>query len=103
MKKENIRILFNKDKDGRIYEFEIAEFVKGDKENCPMHLYEKYDSDIGNCLSYWDEYTLVDIILNLGYKTRFQSRALGLEFIKELSRVEEFRDKIRSLYHIDEE
>ncbi len=95
MNKNNIRILFNKNNDGKITEIVIKEFKIENIENWPRYLYKHYQSDIGNCLAGWEEWDFVDILLYLLFHNGFESDKVIDKFYKELYQVEEFKKHVK--------
>ncbi len=88
MKKENIRILFNTNKDGLINEFRIEEFIKG--ESWPSHLYDTFDKDVGNCMEDWSKWTIADIFFKFYVLYGFENTKIGDRFYNWIKNVEGF-------------
>jgi len=93
MKKKDTRILFNMNSHGQISDVCIKEFKYRQVETWPMHLYQKYSSDIGNCFSEWDEWDFCDILLFM-FKFQFDSEKTIDKFYVELTKIDEFKEQV---------
>ena len=85
---KDIRILFNTNDKGQISDLLVVEFTEN---NNPMHLYGKYDLDVGNCLSSWNRVTVAFIIFDF-----FACNTFASEDVKEAIWDNEFR-KIKEI------
>ncbi len=106
IKKEDARILWNifggeNDKDGidkdGISDLVVIEFKKNKVDGLPLHLYEKYLFDIGNCLSDWNEYTLAYLMYRFFLDYRVEGKVITGKILKELVKINEFRYEVTSM------
>ena len=92
MKKNDIRILWNVDKEtSKITDLCVAEFV-GDPEAWPKHLYETYTKDTGNCWVTWKDSNIYAEILNLVLNYGFKNHSYEDKALKEFLKIDEFCD-----------
>jgi len=96
MKKENVRLLFNKDKDLFLSDFIVVEFNKKQPSEWPNYLYDRYPKDFGNCDSDWDEWSLAYILnyFMIGCKITDEMK---LHVMLELLNIDEYRDEIKKM------
>ncbi len=99
--KEDARILWNvfekeNEKDG-ISDLVVIEFKNNKGDLWPLHLYEKYVLDIGNCLSEWKEYTLADLMYRFFVDYRVDGEVIEGKILKELVKINEFRYEVTSM------
>jgi hypothetical protein len=90
MKKKDIRILWNVNKEREINALEVVQFSTP-KEN--IHLYDIYLSEIGNCLIDWAEWTLADVLIKIFIKNKvseFQRKSI----FEELCKVDEWNEEM---------
>ncbi len=106
--KRNARILFNTNDDQKIDNIMVAEFnedteiwrkkefrSKNSPSEFPYYLYDYFMSDIGNCVSNWDNLPLYAVIMQLLYTDEFINYKLLRQFIgEELWKIKEFRDDL---------
>ena len=94
IQKKDARILWKMitiDGKSYIHKLFVAEFLKNQPETWPMHLYEEYNCDTGNCIVVWDKYwdvgtIAVEFFYFLEYSdTHAKNRALD-----ELCKIKEF-------------
>ena len=90
--KKDVRILWNTNKDHKVTEMIVVEFTK---EHNPQHLYQKYDKDIGNCLSDWDRnWDTHFIIFYFLILEEFENIEVKKDAIKELLKIKELRESL---------
>lgn len=89
--KKNVRILFNC-KNGSINDLMVEEFTE-ENMKYKQYLYKTYNFDFGNCLSDWDEWNFIDVLIKIfvSYNVPFEKRK---NILFELSKVEEWRDHL---------
>ena len=85
--KAEARILFKEKAMEGIQEVLVARF-SNPKEN--QHLYQHYQSDIGNCLHDWDQWQLADILIKffVFYPLNNDQK---IQAFMELSKITEYR------------
>lgn len=87
--KKNARILFNT-KNEKINDLIVENFENNESK---QYLYNIYSSDIGNCLSDWEDWSFSDVLIKI-----FVSYVIPIEIRKkilfELSKVEEWRPQL---------
>lgn len=71
----------------------LKEWLK-DKEHGPMHLYDKYRCDIGNCLDDWEKWAPIQIILYLYVNYGFVNREIEKNALLELMKINELKEDI---------
>lgn len=83
---KDVRILFNV-KHGTLTDLIVERF---EKDECKLLLYKIYDSDIGNCLSDWDDWTFSDVLIKIFVSYQVPAK-IRKKILFELSKVEEWR------------
>lgn len=91
MKKDDARILWNIDDDGKICDLEVGEWSKETRSD---FLYNKFRKDVGNCCSWWYNVTIEDIIYYFFLVNEFKNAEIREKSVNELRRIDEFKDKI---------
>ena len=87
--KKDSRILF-KVNEGKIYDVLVEYFpFPGDKD----YLYKEWPSDIGNCLSDWDQWNLIDVLMKLFFMYKVSQEAETKIYL-QLCKIEEFRNEL---------
>ena len=89
--KKDARILWNTNKEGKVTDLIVAEFSK---DNMPMYLYKEYRSDVGNCLSYWDTWSVAYIIFDIMVRNEFANQKAKDDAWDELLKIKELREDI---------
>jgi len=91
---KDARILFNKefvDEKRFITKVFVAEFKHDCPDHWPMWLYDEYDCDIGNSLSDWDEWTPVDVVKSMLFKSDFIDTHARLRTVDQLGKISEMK------------
>lgn len=88
--KKNVRVLFDYATDRHfLNDIIVAEFIEPTDN---MHLYNQYSSDIGNCISGWDKWTLAQVLLRVFDKE--MSHETKRKAFYELAKVKEWRPEL---------
>lgn len=92
--KEHARILFNT-KLGEIQDLIVEDFSSPEKK---QYLYSDYNSDFGNCLSDWCDWSFSDVLIKI-FVSYTASAVIRIKILFELSRVEEWRPHLAFWIH----
>ena len=97
--KEDARILWNTNENGKITEIEIIRFPINDIKNWPVHMHKLYSFDIGNAENTWNDYTFGILMIKFFYEYGFAHKNIAEKFIKDLRKIEEFRHEIQFIIY----
>ena len=101
MKAKDIRILWSTDKEGKISDLIVEEFLEKHLTDEQRSLYERYSFDIGNCWVDWEHDPFKNLLSEIGRITilyGFANDAVILKALREFRKIDELREIIDLIF-----